>query len=152
MEWTAAAITMIVILTLALGRTIMDRAWPKAIGVLLLISVIAIPIMLSKQTTTTTETMPVALNTEDIQSAAVIVDTSFVPARIRFKAGSPAKLIFLRETERECNATVVFPALNRSVELPLGEHVTVDLDTVNMKRLEFTCGRRKMTGVIDFAT
>lgn len=152
MEWTAATITMLIILTLALGRTIMDREWPKVIGVALLVVVIAIPIMLSKRTTITAERTPLATGSNDVQSAAVIVDTSFVPARVHFKAGSPAGLIFLRETGNDCNAAVVFPALNRTVELPIGERVEVEFSGSELLRLDFTCQQNKIRGVVEFST
>jgi Cu+-exporting ATPase len=150
-EWTAATITVAIILTLTLGRTVMDRQWPKAIGILLLVGLIAVPMMISRRTAQSDLKQWDAVEPA-IQTAAIIVDTAFVPDRIQFAAGVPAKLIFLRNTGGECNEAIVFPALNKRVELPIGQRVEVEFSGGEVRRLDFTCLKRKMRGFVEFST
>ncbi len=151
MGWTAATITMLIILTLALGRTMMDRQWPKVIGVLLLLGLVAVPLMLSRQSAQSDHGQWDTTVEPAIQTAAIIVDTAFVPSHIRFAAGVPARLIFLRNTGGECNQAIVFPALNKTVELPIGERVEIDFSGNEARQLDFTCQRRKMRGFVEFS-
>lgn len=150
MEWTAATITVAIILTLALGRTVMDRHWPKAIGILLLVGLIAVPMMISRHSAPPNQE-PLGLAEPPVQTAAIIVDTAFVPDHIQFATGVPAKLIFLRNTGGECNEAIVFPALNKRVELPIGQRVEVEFSGGEVRRLDFTCLRKKMRGVVEFS-
>lgn len=129
----------------------MDRHWPKAIGILLLVGLIAVPMMISRQSAPSNH-QPLDLAEPPVQTAAVIVDTAFVPDHIKFAAGVPAKLVFLRNTGGECNQAIVFPALNKTVELPIGRRVEVELSGSEVRRLDFTCLRNRMRGFIEFST
>jgi Cu+-exporting ATPase len=149
-EWTAATIIVAIILTLALGRTVMDRHWPKAIGILLLVGLVAVPMMISRHSAPSNK-VPWDSAEPPVQTAAVIVDTAFVPNHIQFAAGVPAKLIFLRNTGGECNEAIVFPALNKRVELPIGQRVEVEFSGGEVRRLDFTCLRKKMRGFVEFS-
>src|SRR5205085_12015252 len=61
------------------------------------------------------------------QEARVIVsDTGFLPDHLTFVAGVPARLTFLRSTDRTCATEIVFPDLKIKRALPLNQEVSVD--------------------------
>ncbi len=130
----------------------MDRQWPKVIGIGFLVALVAVPIMLSQRTARTDDIPRFAVGNDDIQSAAVIVDTAFIPNRIHFTTTGPARLVFLRRIGGECNEAIVFPALNRTLELPIGEPVVIEFGRNETGRLEFTCRQQRMRGVVEFST
>lgn len=56
------------------------------------------------------------------------------------------RLTFLRTTDATCGTKVVFPELNLSRELPLGQPVTIELQTRAGQTLRFTCGMDMLEG------
>jgi plastocyanin domain-containing protein len=151
MEWTDAGITMIIILFLALGRTIMDRHWAGIIGVTLLLALIVVPLTLNQDNSVSDSPSRISSG-ERVQTAAIIVDTAFVPSTVQFESGKPAQLVFWRSVSGLCNEAVVFPALGMTVELPVGEKVIVEIERQYVDQLEFSCRRGKMRGIVKFAT
>ncbi len=76
----------------------------------------------------------------------VRVRGGYDPQVIRSEAGVPLRLLFRREESSSCSEQVVFPAFGRSVTLPQGEQVAVDLLPDVPGEYEFTCGMGVLQG------
>ena len=61
------------------------------------------------------------------QAAKVVVsELSYEPTRVTLRAGSPARITFVRTTDKTCGAEVVFPSLSIKRTLPLNEPVVIE--------------------------
>ena len=70
----------------------------------------------------------------------VRVAGGYVPNTIRAEAGRPLRLIFCREESSACSEQLVLPAFGKSVTLPRGEAVAVDLPAMGPGEYEFIDG------------
>ena len=77
------------------------------------------------------------------------VRTQYEPATILATAGEPILLRFRRETFAAASGRVIFPALGRSIELPLFGEVALELLLEQPGRYEFTCERGLLRGVLE---
>jgi plastocyanin domain-containing protein len=50
----------------------------------------------------------------------------YEPAKLTLRAGQPARITFVRTTDKTCGTEVVFPSLNIRRPLPLNEPVVID--------------------------
>jgi plastocyanin domain-containing protein len=55
----------------------------------------------------------------------VVGEQGFEPAKLSLRAGVPARLTFVRTTDKTCATEVVFPSLNIKRTLPLNEPVEI---------------------------
>jgi len=78
----------------------------------------------------------------------VRVRTQYEPATILATAGEPILLRFRRETFAASGGRVIFPALGKSIELPLFDEVTLEL-LLEPGRYEFTCEQGLLRGVLE---
>ena len=84
-----------------------------------------------------------------LQTARVVVsDQGYEPSQLTLRAGVPARITFLRTSDKSCGTEVVFPALNIKRALPLNEPVTVDLTPQNPGSLSFVCGLDMLGGTV----
>lgn len=74
-----------------------------------------------------------------LPAVILVKDGIYQPALIQIPANKPVTLQFLREDETACAATVVFPQLNVSFDLPKGKVVKVSLPAQPKGTLDFTC-------------
>jgi hypothetical protein len=82
------------------------------------------------------------------QSASVTVgETGFEPSRLRLRAGIPARLIFVRSTDKTCAKEIVIPSLHIRRALPLNEPVTVEF-TPQKGEIGFVCGMNMLRGTV----
>jgi cobalt-zinc-cadmium efflux system membrane fusion protein len=59
---------------------------------------------------------------DTVQTAKVIVsEQGYEPAKVMLRAGTPARITFVRTTDKTCGTEVVFPSLNIKRALPLNE-------------------------------
>ena len=85
----------------------------------------------------------------NFQSAKVIVnEQGFDPARVTLRAGTPARLTFLRTTDKTCGTEVVFPSLNIKRALPLNEAVVIEFTPAKSGDIAFACGMNMLHGTI----
>jgi plastocyanin domain-containing protein len=63
----------------------------------------------------------------------------YSPQHIELQADKPLSLQFIRHDASACAETVVFPKLNISAQLPLGEVVAIELPALKAGTYEFTC-------------
>lgn len=78
----------------------------------------------------------------------VRVHSQYEPATILATAGEPILLRFRRETFAASGGRVIFPALGKSIELPLFGEVTLEL-LLEPGSYEFTCEQGLLRGVLE---
>lgn len=89
-----------------------------------------------------------ALTSEGRQEAVILVKGGYTPDIIIAEAGTPLRLTFLREESAACSETVLFPDFGRSVELPEGQAVEVDLLPEHPGEYGFACQMGMLRGTL----
>lgn len=72
----------------------------------------------------------------------------FVPATVEVPAGRAVTLVFRRTTDRTCAREAVFPALKRTVQLPLNRPVRVTVRPRAGHPIAFACGMGMYSGQV----
>lgn len=80
-----------------------------------------------------------ALTTSGYQEAMVLVKGGYTPDIIIVQHGRPVRLNFRREEAAGCSDTVVFGDFGKSVKLPEGETVPVELLPEHPGEYAFAC-------------
>ena len=80
------------------------------------------------------------------QEAMVLVKGGYSPDTIVVQAGLPARLTFRREESSPCSEMVVFGDFGKSIKLPEGELVPVELIPSDAGTYEFTCQMGMLRG------
>jgi RND family efflux transporter MFP subunit len=87
--------------------------------------------------------------TESVQTARIAVgEQGYEPARVALRAGVPARLTFVRTTDKTCGTEILFPALNIKRALPLNEAVVIELPPSKAGDIAFVCGIDMLKGVV----
>jgi len=60
----------------------------------------------------------------------------------------PARLTFVRTTDKTCGTAVAFPSLNIRRELPLNQPVEIEFTPPTTGNLEFVCGMNMLRGTV----
>jgi RND family efflux transporter MFP subunit len=88
-------------------------------------------------------------DTAHIQGAKVVVtERGFEPAKIALRAGTPARLTFVRVTDKTCATEVVFPSLNITRALPVSEPVAIEFTPTKSGDIAFACGMNMLSGAV----
>jgi membrane fusion protein, heavy metal efflux system len=94
-------------------------------------------------------TSPSATANETVQTAKVVVsEKGYEPGTITLRAGTPARVTFLRTTDQTCGTEVVFPSLNIRRALPLNEPVVIELTIPKSGGIAFACGMNMLHGTV----
>jgi RND family efflux transporter MFP subunit len=89
------------------------------------------------------------MKSEEVHSANVAVtEQGYEPASVTLKQGTPARITFVRRTDKTCGTEVVFPEYGIKKELPLGKPVVVELTPKRTGELTFTCGMDMLRGKV----
>jgi plastocyanin domain-containing protein len=81
------------------------------------------------------------------QTAKVLIsEKGYEPGSLKLKRGVPAKITFLRTTDRTCGTEIVIPAYGINKPLPLNEKVLVSFTPTKTGEYGFTCGMDMMRG------
>jgi len=72
----------------------------------------------------------------------------YEPASLTVKKGDLVKLAFHRRAADNCGGEIVFPALNITKKLPVGETVTVEFRADKSGEITFACGMNMLKGKI----
>jgi plastocyanin domain-containing protein len=84
-----------------------------------------------------------------VQTANVAVtEHGYVPARLTLRAGTLARITFVRTTEKTCGTEIVFPSLNIKRALPLNEPVVIEFMPPKSGDIAFACGMNMLHGSI----
>jgi membrane fusion protein, heavy metal efflux system len=82
-----------------------------------------------------------------VQTARITVgEQGYEPSRVNLKSGVPARLTFLRTTDKTCGTAVVFPSLNIRRELPLNQPVDIEFTPEKTGDIGFVCGMNMLHG------
>ena len=88
-------------------------------------------------------------DTVNIQSAKIVVnEQGFEPAKVPLRADTPARLTFIRTTDKTCGTEVVVPALKIKKALPLNEPVVIEFTPANTGEIAFACGMNMLKGMV----
>ena len=84
-----------------------------------------------------------------VQTATVVLDEQgYQPARVALKAGTPARLTFLRTTDKTCGTEIVFPSLAVKRALPLNQPVVIEFTPDRTGEIAFVCGMNMLKGTV----
>jgi len=72
----------------------------------------------------------------------------YQPARIAVNEDSPITLNFIRKDASPCAATVIFPDLELSAELPINKGFTVKIPALKKGRYDFHCPMKMYVGSV----
>ena len=78
----------------------------------------------------------------------IVSEKGFEPARVSLKAGSPARLTFVRTTDATCATEVAIPSLKIKRALPLNQPVDVDFTPEKSGDVAFACGMGMLSGTL----
>jgi membrane fusion protein, heavy metal efflux system len=88
-------------------------------------------------------------STEAAQTARVVVnEQGYEPAKVALRAGTLARITFVRTTDKTCGTEVVFPSLNIKRPLPLNEPVVIEFTPAKSGDIAFACGMNMLHGTI----
>ena len=83
------------------------------------------------------------------QTPKIVVNAQgFEPSRVTLRAGTAARLTFVRTTDSTCGTEVVFPSLKIKRPLPLNEPVQVEFTPARTGDIAFTCGMNMLKGSV----
>ena len=86
---------------------------------------------------------------EAVQTAKVVVnEQGYEPAKVTLRAGTPARITFVRTTDKTCGTEVVFPSLNIKRALPLNEPVVIEFTPAKSGDIAFACGMNMLHGTV----
>jgi plastocyanin len=86
---------------------------------------------------------------DSVQAAKVLVtETGYEPAKLTLRAGAPARITFVRNTDKTCGTEVVFPSLNIRRPLPLNEPVVIEFTPKTPGEIGFVCGMNMLRGTV----
>jgi HlyD family secretion protein/cupredoxin-like protein len=83
------------------------------------------------------------------QTANIVVsEQGYEPAKVALRAGVPARIMFVRTTDKTCGTEVVFPSLNIKRALPLNEQVVIEFTPSKSGEIAFACGMNMLHGTV----
>ena len=86
---------------------------------------------------------------EAVQTAKVVLnEQGYEPATVTLRAGTPARITFVRTTDKTCGTEVVVPSLNIRRALPLNEPVAIEFTPSKAGEIAFLCGMGMLKGAI----
>lgn len=86
---------------------------------------------------------------EGSQTAKIAVtEKGFEPASITLKPNVPARVTFVRQTDKTCATAVSIPEYKIERELPLNEPVVVEFTPKKAGEFTFACGMNMLKGTV----
>ena len=83
------------------------------------------------------------------QTAKILInEQGYSPGSFKLRQGVPAKITFLRMTDRTCGTEIVIPEYGINRPLPLYEKVVVSFTPKRSGEFGFTCGMNMMHGKV----
>jgi RND family efflux transporter MFP subunit len=100
----------------------------------------------------TSENAPPSSQTSPASAArevkVLVTEQGYDPANVTVGAGTPARITFVRTTDKTCGTEVVFPSLNIRRALPLNEPVTIEFTPRASGEIVFLCGMNMLKGKV----
>ena len=82
------------------------------------------------------------------ENRVFVTENGYEPAKVSVHAGAPAKIVFLRTTDKTCGTEVVFPSLTIRRALPLNQPVAIEFTPRAAGELTFICGMNMLRGSV----
>jgi RND family efflux transporter MFP subunit len=98
----------------------------------------------AERSTSTARAPAVTVQTERI----TVGEQGYEPSRVRLRAGVPARLRFVRATDKTCGTAVTIPSLGIRRELPLNRPVEIEFTPQKSGNVEFVCGMNMLRGTL----
>jgi plastocyanin domain-containing protein len=86
------------------------------------------------------------LGSSGFQEAMILVKGGYTPDLIVADANRPIRLTFLRTESGACSERVIFADFHKSMELPEGKNVALDLPAAKAGEYGFQCGMGMLRG------
>jgi plastocyanin domain-containing protein len=78
----------------------------------------------------------------------IVSEQGYEPANVTLRAGTPARITFVRTTDKTCGTEIVFPSLNIKRALPLNQPVTIEFTPAKTGKIAFACGTNMLRGLV----
>jgi len=78
----------------------------------------------------------------------LVTEKGYEPGKLTLRAGEPARITFVRTTDKTCGTEVVFPSLNIRRPLPLNEPVVIEFTPKASGEIGFVCGMNMLRGAV----
>jgi RND family efflux transporter MFP subunit len=78
----------------------------------------------------------------------LVTEKGYEPNNLTLLAGAPARITFVRTTDKTCGTEVVFPSLNLRRSLPLNEPAVVEFTPEKSGEIVFVCGMNMLRGAL----
>jgi hypothetical protein len=86
---------------------------------------------------------------DKVQNVKIVVnEQGYEPAKITLRAGVPARLAFLRTTDKTCGTEVVLPSLKIKRALPRNETIVIEMTPNKTGEIAFACGMNMLHGAL----
>jgi cobalt-zinc-cadmium efflux system membrane fusion protein len=82
------------------------------------------------------------------EAKVLLTEKGYEPAKLTVRAGQPARVTFVRTTDKTCGREVVFPSLNIRRPLPLNEPVVIEFTPRDTGEVGFVCGMNMLRGTV----
>lgn len=84
-----------------------------------------------------------------LQTARVTIsERGFEPPTLHLRGGTPARITFVRTTEKTCGTELVWKSLNLTRPLPLNEDVLIEFTPQAPGPVDFACGMNMLRGTV----
>jgi cobalt-zinc-cadmium efflux system membrane fusion protein len=98
---------------------------------------------------TTSASLMAGRSSETAQTAKVVVsEQGYEPAQVTLRAGTLARITFVRTTDKTCGTDVVFPSRNIKRALPLNQPVVIEFTPATAGDISFACGMNMLHGTV----
>ena len=82
------------------------------------------------------------------QDQIKVTEKGFEPASMTVRANVPAKITFIRQTDKTCATAVAIPEYKIARELPLNKPVVVEFTPKKTGEVAFMCGMNMFRGKV----
>ena len=82
------------------------------------------------------------------ETRVLVTEKGYEPAQVTLRAGTPARITFVRTTDKTCGTEVVFPSINIRRPLALNQPVVIEFTPRAAGELTFVCGMNMLRGTV----
>ena len=86
--------------------------------------------------------------TSRLEAKVLVTEKGYEPGKLTVRTGQPARITFVRVTDKTCGTEVVFPSLGIRRPLPLNEAVVIEFIPKESGEIGFVCGMNMLRGTV----
>ena len=87
-------------------------------------------------------------NAQGQTAKVAVTEKGFEPDSVTLRANIPARITFIRTTDKTCATEVVFPSKDIKRALPLNEAVVIEFTPEKAGTIAFVCGMNMLKGAV----